>query len=305
MGDGFPGQRMFIVPARQVRHFLQDQNGPGVAVAACGFFPRAARHALQRSTPSTHAIIIACLAGEGWCTTSAGTFAVHPGEILLLPPGLAHAYGASEANPWTLWWVHLAGRHLLDFLAGHGIDGSDPVRSPAHFLDIAALISQIARVVESDPTPTSMLRSAGVAWHLLGIVASDRSAIRGPLQAIEDAATTLRENPADALSVADLAAATHLSVSHFAKVFRRRFGVSVVEYQTQVRMARARELLDNTNLTVRDVGRAVGYTDQLYFSRRFRSIHGIPPSAYKSGNRGEMSGQPNRSAFPDAAKPTR
>ncbi|MCY1247111.1 Arabinose operon regulatory protein [compost metagenome] len=51
-------------------------------------------------------------------------------------------------------------------------------------------------------------------------------------------------------------------------------------------MARARLLLDTTDLTIAEVGREVGLYDQFYFSRQFRRMHGVSPSAYRAERKG-------------------
>jgi AraC-like DNA-binding protein len=65
------------------------------------------------------------------------------------------------------------------------------------------------------------------------------------------------------------------------KQFKRYVGMSPSEYMTRVRMRRACELLAMATLSVREVGDACGYPDQLYFSRVFRAHFGVPPSKYK------------------------
>jgi AraC-like DNA-binding protein len=51
-------------------------------------------------------------------------------------------------------------------------------------------------------------------------------------------------------------------------------------------MARARHLLDTTDLTIGEIGREVGMNDQFYFSRQFRQTHGESPSAYRARRKG-------------------
>jgi AraC family transcriptional regulator of arabinose operon len=46
-------------------------------------------------------------------------------------------------------------------------------------------------------------------------------------------------------------------------------------------MARARELLDTTELHVAEIGREVGYADPFYFSRQFSRVHCMSPSDYR------------------------
>ena len=79
------------------------------------------------------------------------------------------------------------------------------------------------------------------------------------------------------LSPADLAAATRLSPSRFARLFRADVGVPPARYLHHLRLARAKVLLERTFLTVRQVRTLVGLHDASRFSRDFRRAYGIGP----------------------------
>ena len=72
-----------------------------------------------------------------------------------------------------------------------------------------------------------------------------------------------------------------LSPSQLNALFRRHLGASPLEYQTQLRMVRARELLDSSPLSIAALARLAGYDDPLYFSRQFSRVHGMSPRAYR------------------------
>lgn len=111
-------------------------------------------------------------------------------------------------------------------------------------------------------------RAAGAAWHLLATVVSARSmTVGGTDGAIERAATYLREHVNRRVNVSDLAAMAGMSSSYFAALFKQYTGVPAMAYQTQLRMASARELLDITFRSIDDIALAVGYQDPFYFVR--------------------------------------
>lgn len=87
------------------------------------------------------------------------------------------------------------------------------------------------------------------------------------------------------LSITELAQLTGLSISHFARCFRRSVGVPPHSYVKQRRVARAREMLAATNLSVAEIALTLGFSDQSHFTRRFREVMGVPPGAYRFQNR--------------------
>ena len=63
--------------------------------------------------------------------------------------------------------------------------------------------------------------------------------------------------------------------------FRARTGLAPMSYLTHARMLQAAWMLTETSATVAEVARSVGYADQFHFSRRFRQVRGVAPSAYR------------------------
>jgi AraC-like DNA-binding protein len=73
-------------------------------------------------------------------------------------------------------------------------------------------------------------------------------------------------------------AAVNLSSGHLTTIVRRKTGRPVQEWIKERRMAQARRLLVETDLTIDQLARQVGYADSVYFVRTFRRVHGTTPS---------------------------
>lgn len=142
------------------------------------------------------------------------------------------------------------------------------------------------RSMEKDTTEARLLEAAGAAWHLMTSLTSSRSPAVGTEDLVDQVASHLRETVGTNISVSELAASVGLSTSHFAAVFRRRFGMAVHQYQVHLRMARARELMDTSSRTIAEIAGDVGYDDPFYFTRQFRRMHGTSPSAYRAQQKG-------------------
>lgn len=84
------------------------------------------------------------------------------------------------------------------------------------------------------------------------------------------------------LTVDDLAAAAHMSRSHFSRAFRRAFGESPYNYLLTRRLERAAHLLRSTDWSVADVCMAVGLASVGSFTTSFTSVYGMSPTAYRA-----------------------
>ncbi len=73
-----------------------------------------------------------------------------------------------------------------------------------------------------------------------------------------------------------------MSKHHFSRVFKQVIGKGYQEYLNELRIKKAKELLQRGNLSVTEVAFSVGYADLTHFERMFKSIMNITPSQYKS-----------------------
>ncbi|SDE07682.1 AraC-type DNA-binding protein [Glycomyces harbinensis] len=280
--DGFAGQRMLVVPRTDVARALRHPVTGKLLVTDAGCFPHAARHGRSRPRGAREHLLLVCTGGAGWCRVGDVRTAVSRGGAVLLPADRAHAYGAAQDDPWTVWWFHFTGADADD-LARAALDAAGgPVthlRDPA---PVASLVSQVIDALDSGLTVAGFTRAAGAAWHALAqVIATGR---RGPgpsLSPLERAVEHLRATAPQRTAVSALAAMCGLSASQLSALFREHLGVSPLQFQVQLRMAQARELLDGTAMPVAAVARRIGYEDPMYFSRQFTRRHGMTPSAYR------------------------
>jgi AraC family transcriptional regulator, arabinose operon regulatory protein len=286
IADGFPGERILVLPAPRVREALTLPGTSHLVVTDCGYFPQARSHGRVRSKPIGEAVIIVCAKGSGWCETLAGRFDVTAGQVVILPPGEPHSYAADDADPWTLWWLHVSGRDLPEFLTAAGMTRDAPVRNLSDPFGVITLVAEVLKWMERDTTTASLLASAGAAWHLMALLVSDRFPDDPRSNSLDEIADYIRDHIDERLPITELARRASLSPSHFATLFKKQFGVPVLQYQTQLRMARARKLLDTTERTIAEIASTVGYPDSFYFSRQFKNTHGLTATSYRNRHRG-------------------
>ena len=87
------------------------------------------------------------------------------------------------------------------------------------------------------------------------------------------------------LQVASLAMQANVSPSHFFAVFKRQTGSAPIDYFIRLRMERARQLLETTPASVKEVAAVLGYSDPFYFSRLFKAVYRVAPSECRQRRR--------------------
>jgi AraC-like DNA-binding protein len=78
-----------------------------------------------------------------------------------------------------------------------------------------------------------------------------------------------------------LAAEARLSAFHFARAFKQSQGVTPHHFILQRRLEKARQLLEEAQLSLAEIATSVGFADQSHFSRRFRDHVGISPGEFR------------------------
>ena len=210
------------------------------------------------------------------------------GEGFLIFPGQITTYVADLDEPWEYIWVEFDGLHVKDDLENVGLTLSSPIyRSQSSELR-ARMVEEMRYLVSN--RNASAMHLIGHTYlffdYLVRSVAHPSEQQGSLLQSfyIREAIGYIKENYQSDISVEDIARQTGLNRSYFGKLFKSVVGRSPQQYLIGYRMTKACELLKLTALPVAEVGRAVGYPNQLHFSRAFKSVHGVSPREWRRRN---------------------
>lgn len=100
-------------------------------------------------------------------------------------------------------------------------------------------------------------------------------------QEIAVLAESIREDPSLRLSLDEIASALHCSRDHAIRLFKRHLSLTPGDYQLQIRMHAAENLLIFSNQSIGNIAEQLGYSDVYSFSRQFKEKHGNSPLAYR------------------------
>ncbi len=98
---------------------------------------------------------------------------------------------------------------------------------------------------------------------------------------LENAIEYVERNYPNNFKIADLANECHMSETHFRRVFQEKMNMTPVEYVNFVRVKKACELIDKTDISMEDVAEKVGFITPSTFNRNFRRIIGTSPYQWK------------------------
>lgn len=98
---------------------------------------------------------------------------------------------------------------------------------------------------------------------------------------LESAIEYVDKNYSGNFKIADLANECHMSETHFRRIFQEKMNMTPVEYVNFVRVRKACELIDKTDISMEDVAEKVGFVTPSTFNRNFRRIIGTSPYQWK------------------------
>jgi AraC-like DNA-binding protein len=288
--EGFKGQRSVILPDFIIRELKNDKVCSQLYLTDIGYYPDARYHQRTREKGCNQFILIYCSKGEGWFSVMGKRRKVSEGHFFLIPENTPHAYGSSERNPWSIYWVHFSGQHASHFYNPDGNTGS--ILCPKIMINEARiqLFWEIMQNLEMGFSRENLQYASICLWHFLasfkylsqfGNIQTFREC-----DAIESAIFYMRDNMNRKLTLEQLATESGFSSSHFSLLFRKKTGRSPLDYFIYLRIQKACQYLDNTSYRIQEIAKKVGYEDPYYFSRLFKKVMDSSPSEYRKKDKG-------------------
>ncbi len=252
----------------------------------CGRLEAGADYRTVRRGGTTDWVLLATVEGCGRLRRPAerDVFA-EPGRIALIEPRTPHDYGTDpQAGRWSLRWAHIEPR--LDWVAL--LDW--PTAAPGiRILEVDEMVR--GRVVQALDRAISALGTGARHAALFAANAVEEALLwcdtRNPAGPVLDSRLVavleyIGENLDTPHTPTSLARVCGLSPSRLAHLAAAQLGTSLMARVEHQRMEHARHLLAITELPVGHIARRVGYTDPLYFTRRFRARTGMSPSEFRT-----------------------
>ena len=265
------------------------QNNPllkQLHICGLGYYPRAKSHYTYRKKGLPENFLFYCVDGAGWYKIGDKKYEVGPNECFILPQNTEHAYGSTEDNPWTIYWMHFGGSLLpnlnsLPMVQRHF--KPHPIKSTE---DIHSVFSRIYKALELGYSIDNLLFANMCLSQFITLFIYNQKYFKSPstdkTDCIDSAILFMQEHINENISLNELSLRYNYSPSRFSNLFKQRTGYAPIDYFIQMKMQKASQHLGITDKSIKDIALTMGFEDPYYFSKRFTKVMGMSPSKYRS-----------------------
>ena len=225
-------------------------------------------------------------AGRGVLEVGRRRWRIAAGQAFVLFPGARHRYRPDARTGWNEHWVGCDGP-IVRGLVRHGFfSPRRPVlRAREEDLLLGAFTSVIDAIHAGRPA-LQQVTSAAALYIMSLLYSAQQPGQEGGgdvARAIHEAMRRMGDPRGPAPAVATLARNLGVSYTWFRRMFAHHTGLSPHQYRIQIRLGRARTLLGETALSVKEVAFRCGFESEHYFSRLFKRKTGVAPGVWRRG----------------------
>lgn len=222
--------------------------------------------------------------GSGILETATDQFAVTPGSIIILRPGLWHRYRPDASTGWNEHYLGFEG----DFCARLFQDGFFATSRPVLYIgfqeNILQLFFEIIQSVKEEKTGHQQVSAATTILMLskiLSVLRNQEFAGKSIERTIQKACLYFRENLNKNVNIEQLAGELNVGYSYFRQMFRKYTGISPIQYHLSLRIQKAKDLLVSTDQSFKEIAIDLGFESYFYFSRIFKDKTGQSPMEFR------------------------
>ncbi|MBQ1532421.1 MAG: helix-turn-helix domain-containing protein [Solobacterium sp.] len=181
---------------------------------------------------------------------------------------------------WSHYWVHFD---------GEGMKGLESLLIPdqrntavaVHTSEFKTQFDQILKNMENPSSATVIQDSLLIHSILTGMILRPEEPVSHNQRQIEKSAAYIQQHFTQHIALETLFDIAHMSKAYYMRMFRKYMGTTPYNYILNLRITKAKELLEVTDMTIYEIALAAGFSDDSSFSTRFSSITGISPLNYR------------------------
>ena len=210
---------------------------------------------------------------------------IKAGTMILLFPGEWHSYHPDQETGWDEYWVGFRGPYIDKRVENGFFTRKDPLHRIGISSGIVSLYDEIIRIACEEKTGYQQMASS-IVLHILGSIYYKQKN-----NSFTDSFVVDKLNEARILmkdfeqkTAEEIAKEIGVGYSWFRRVFKKYTGTSPAQYQLQLKLLKAKELLIGTDMTISEIAYSLKFENTGQFSTFFKRKENITPSEFRERN---------------------
>jgi AraC-like DNA-binding protein len=223
--------------------------------------------------------------GQGIFVVEGTTHKVIPGSILFILPGIKHHYKPDAATGWDEYWVGFKGDFFSRLLEKKLISSEHIFLEIGIHSNIISIFHQIFNEILTQQSLYQVKACSGILTLIAEILTYKRR-IEQPnhyQKIVEKAKYFISSNLyKKGINISDISEQIGISASRLNEIFRIHTSMTPYQYYIHLKLNEAKILLEDKNLSIKEIAIDLGFEDQGHFSRLFKNKTGFAPSDWKT-----------------------
>ncbi|MFW6308818.1 MAG: AraC family transcriptional regulator [bacterium] len=269
-----------------MNHFnLNNLNNTDLNVYQCGAENCKKGHSFGPAVRD-HYLIHFIISGKGIFDDGIQKYELNKGDGFLICPEVITYYEADINNPWNYMWVGFNGLKAESYLQDAGLSRENPVFTVKNINPVKNSLEEMIKI--KNIHRSNELKLTGLLYFFLANLIentdknSSTSEINKQQSYINGAVEYIEKNYSRKIKVEDISDYLGLHRSYLYTIFKDNLNISPQEYIIKFRINKACELMKNTELSIGDISRSVGYNDPMNFSKIFKQKKNVTPTEFKN-----------------------
>lgn len=224
------------------------------------------------------------LDGEGSLMYEGRQYQLKQGDCVFIDCQKPYSHSTSE-KLWSLAWCHFYGSSMPLVYEKYKERGGLPIFHPDNVNVFKEILQQLYMLAGSSDYVRDMRINESLSVLLTLLMQEswnpDNSAVSKKRMELVSVKNYMDEHYVEKITLDDLEAQFFINKYYLLKIFKETYGVTISSYLISRRITRAKQLLRFTQMTIDEVGCAVGMDGAGYFSRMFKKSEGISPKKYR------------------------
>lgn len=224
--------------------------------------------------------------GSGLFTVGEEQFQAKKGDVIFLDCHQAYSHCSSIREPWSISWVHWNSKTMPQLYEMFR-QRNHHTAVCSNALDMFQPLCETLKTIVKENAPDHELYESLCLVQILTLLLTYHTTTERIYTSSEGVQKWvqihhyLEEHFAEKVTLEELSQRFQVSKYYMLREFKKKYGVTIVQFMNQCRMNHAKELLRFTDMQIDEIAAACGIHDSSYFNRIFRATEGISAGSYR------------------------